>query len=108
MKTRSNYDCSLVWATANTFRRLFGLDEIMGTKPIYPEITDDTICADDGDTSSGCPADSGGPLIVKGKDGSTDLLVVVHSGGFDLCRLPETFRILLPFSHQSMQSFLCQ
>ena len=55
--------------------------------------------------SSSCPADSRGPWIVKGKDGSTDLLVVVHSGGFDLCRLPETFRILLPFSHQSMQEF---
>ena len=44
--------------------------------------------------SSGCPADSGGPLIVKGKDGSTDLLVVVHSGGFDLCRLPENLSYL--------------
>jgi len=94
LKTRSNYDCSLVWATANTFRQLFGLDEIMGTKPIYPEITDDTICADDGDTSSGCPADSGGPLIVKGKDASTDLLVGVHSGGFDLCRLPKNLSYL--------------
>jgi secreted trypsin-like serine protease len=55
--------------------------------------------------SSGCPADSRGPLIVKGKDGSTDLLVVVHSGGFDLCRLPEIFLILLSVSHQSMQEF---
>jgi secreted trypsin-like serine protease len=94
LKTRSNYDCALVWATANTFRQLFGLDEIMGAEPIYPEITRDTLCADDGDTSSGCPADSGGPLIVKGKDASTDLLVGVHSGGFDLCRLPENLSYL--------------
>jgi hypothetical protein len=70
--------------------------------PVHPEIKESTICADDGDTRSGCPGDSGGPLIVKGKNASFDVLVGVHR--IYVVYL-QVFLTLLVISHQSIAEF---
>ncbi len=40
-------------------------------------VTDNSICAEDGGKSAFCNGGSGGPLIIKGDSASTDLLVGV-------------------------------
>lgn len=107
LKTWSNIDCGLAWATANSFLDLFGISETMGVESTRLEITDSSMCVDDGDTSSGCQGDSGAPLIVKGKNASSDLLVAVSVGGMDLCRLPSSLSYwagLIPYVSNRVSS----
>lgn len=51
-------------------------------------VTKHSICAENGGKSAFCNGDSGGPLIIKGENASTDLLVGVVSFGWLPCLLP--------------------
>jgi secreted trypsin-like serine protease len=51
-------------------------------------VTKNSICAEDGGKSAFYNGDSGGPLIIKGDDASTDFLVGVVSFGWLPCLFP--------------------
>jgi secreted trypsin-like serine protease len=91
VKTRSTRRCAIAYLGLTIgFEILSQVNDTIIPQSDVPrlEVTENSICAEDGGKSAVCNGDSGGALIIKGDGASTDLLVGVVSFGWLPCLLP--------------------
>ena len=111
VKTRSTDWCALAYQCFTFgFNLVSQINETLVPQSDVPRfnVTENSICAEDGGKSAFCNGDSGGPLIIKGDDASTDLLVGVVSFGWIPCLFPilASVSYVLPGVYDKVSSVL--